>query len=272
MTPNVPFDPTHSPAMKKSLLLGATLICATLASSATGVFAQAEPVQKMLSVTQMPAEVRARMSDGARTLSLLRLLPKTGMPPLLLHAWLVDKPSAPPPPMDEDTPEKLPFHLDFFYQRDSKWQLGTSVSYLSERPAIPLEYPEAVVYKARWLYPARKDGILIVEKTYLGSDSLVRLVTLPQGVPTKIRVTGAAATGTPNTSTAAPVQKFFQHNFGGQSASNLTFEVEAGGGTILVDDYRSVGEHTVTTYGWRGGVWKEIKKHSEVYPVPSGAK
>lgn len=241
--------------MKTPFLLRTSLVCAlalsiasfspafaipTLAAPAAAVAPALKSVAMQgadLPDKNMPKEVRALMPRGAKTTKLARFPIGAKSSPILLHAWKVERDSA-----NGNAPAL--FCIDLFSRSTAgPWELVSSTVYTHEE----FGYPPS--YTTRWLHPKTRQGIVIVEETTGSTGSTLRLITLPEGLPSD----------SSSERDVHSVEKFFTQSSGGESVF-IDFGVDSSG-TMTVE--KTVSPHavvpsTLTTFAWRNQHWIQV--------------
>ncbi|BCM91570.1 hypothetical protein IAD21_03445 [Abditibacteriota bacterium] len=231
-------------------LLRALLGCTVASALFCVAPALAAPTQKAPpSTSSFPAEVRAMMSSGARTLRLARFPVGTGGTPVLLHAWTIGRRS---PEIEPGLSAPALFCVDLFYRdklTHGKWQLASSTPYVGEGLTMPLNPATTLTYTTRWLHPSTKRGVVIVEITDGPTSSTIRLITLPEGVPNQ-------PLSVPAYLFSNAVQEFYSSHNGGEN-SEISFGIDAKGDMVVREHIlpHSVAPQIYNTYGWREGRW-----------------
>jgi len=184
----------------------------------------------------MPKEVRAFMLKGAETTKLALFPIGANGTPILLHAWSIKR-----GPADADAPTL--FCVDLFDRPDKRnWRLASSTAYVHEEG----QYPPS--YTTRWLHPNTKHGVVIAEETFGSTGSTIRLITLPEGVPTE----------GPRDVDFLSVQKFFTSSSGG--FYTIGFGVDASGTMTVEKTETATGPYpnTLDTFAWRDDHWSKV--------------
>ena len=219
----------------RALLLGAVVSVSTLVASP-------EPVA-WSSESRLAEEARAMKVSGAQTIAVVPLSLGTPATPFLLHSWKIERSSA-------EGASKL-FCLDLFQSdpdNQGKWRIVSSTSYVGKGSVYP--HPGTVEFETRWLHPATKRGLVIVEKTPESTAILYRLITLPDWVGNK---PGASR------ETRYSVKEFYS-DFGGPSTSSIGFGVDRRGWLTVEEVYapHAPVAATKSTYSWNGAGWAKV--------------
>lgn len=200
---------------------------------------------------KIPAEVRAVSASGVTTIALVRFPTGPQGTPILLHSWMISR----------GTTGYAVCCVDIFY-REKEWELAYT-TYNTDYDDLRDMYEDLppgkeplhpITYTARWLHPATKQGVVIVEDTYAGGGTAYRLITLPEGVAAPFRASD---------SPKPFVQEF---SAGGEGAiGGISFGVDAKGG-MTVEKYgvhKSAAARDKTydwreTYAWREERWSKV--------------
>lgn len=225
--------------MKNSLLV----LCSLLMVS---VPAFAAPEQKAaLPTAALPPEAVAMMAPGARSLFLQRF--PMGGTPVLVHLWTIQR-SGPVDPKGSK-PVAAPVFVDLFAPGASanSWLLANSASYYN---LSGLGSPEGRPLKnvtVRWLSPAKKRGMVVVVTTGDNSDSIMDLITFPNGADISF--------------TASSDWTQFHTGDEGLSTSSQKFGIDKEGFMTIIETNATNGGHLhdmgeapvmTTVYRWNG--------------------